>query len=273
MHMTMYFCRLAICSFATVVLCAANAVVAQRTEDYPLKPIRAIVPFAPGGPPDVIGRPVLAKLSQVLGQPILFDNRPGAAGAIGSEIVAKSPKDGYTILYTTGSHNTNTLMYRKLPYDAHRDFPPITQISRSYGQIMIVHPSLPVKTARRSDIEPTLARLKKDGVSGLVVPLDGFINRHRHEFARIVERLRLPAIYSVREFVEAGGLMSYGPSWPDIRRRPAEYVDRILKSAKPSDLPVQQPTRFELAVNIKSAKAIGLTFPPAIMVRAEHVVQ
>ena len=128
--------------------CTALAALAQRTDDYPVKPIRAIVPFAPGGPPDVIGRPVLQKLSEVLGQPILFDNRPGAAGAIGSEIVAKSPKDGYTILYTTGSHNTNTLMYRKLPYDAHRDFLPITQISRSYGQIMIVHPSLPVRTAR-----------------------------------------------------------------------------------------------------------------------------
>jgi tripartite-type tricarboxylate transporter receptor subunit TctC len=107
-----------------------------------------IVPFAPGGPPDVIGRPVVQKLSEALGQPILFDNRPGAAGMIGSEVVAKSPRDGYTILYTTGSHNTNSLMYRKLPYDAHKDFAPITQISLSYGQVMIVHPSLPVKTAK-----------------------------------------------------------------------------------------------------------------------------
>ena len=146
--MTMYSCRIANCSLAVLLTCTANGVVAQRADDYPVKPIRAIVPFAPGGPPDVIGRPVLAKLSEVLGQPILFDNRPGAAGAIGTEIVAKSPKDGYTILYTTGSHNTNTLMVRKLPYDAHRDFLPITQISRSYGQIMIVHPSLPAKSAR-----------------------------------------------------------------------------------------------------------------------------
>jgi tripartite-type tricarboxylate transporter receptor subunit TctC len=134
------------CAFSLFYL--VTSALAQRADDYPTKPIRAIVPFAPGGPPDVIGRPVLQKLSEVLGHPILFDNRPGAAGTIGTEMVAKSPKDGYTILYTTGSHNTNTLMYRKLPYDAHRDFLPITQISRSYGQIMIVHPSLPVKTAR-----------------------------------------------------------------------------------------------------------------------------
>jgi tripartite-type tricarboxylate transporter receptor subunit TctC len=116
--------------------------------DYPSKLIRMVVPFAPGGPPDVIGRPLSQKLSEALGQPVVYDTRPGAAGMIGSEIVARSPRDGYTILYTTGSHNTNTLMYRKLPYDAHKDFQPITQVSRSYGQIMIVHPSLPVKTAK-----------------------------------------------------------------------------------------------------------------------------
>ena len=146
--MTMDKLRLAANGVALAVLCIANTALGQRADEYPSKPIRAVVPFAPGGPPDVIGRPVLQKLSEVLGQPILFDNRPGAAGAIGTEFVAKSPKDGYTILYTTGSHNTNTLMYRKLPYDAHRDFLPITQISLSYGQIMIIHPSLPVKTAR-----------------------------------------------------------------------------------------------------------------------------
>lgn len=121
---------------------------AQRADDYPSKAIRMIVPFAPGGPADVIGRPLAQRLSEALGQPVVFDTRPGAAGTIGTEIVAKSPRDGYTMLYTTGSHNTNSLMYRKLPYDAHRDFVPITQIARSYGVIMFVHPSLPVKTVR-----------------------------------------------------------------------------------------------------------------------------
>jgi tripartite-type tricarboxylate transporter receptor subunit TctC len=141
-------------SVAAVVLAlalqgfAASIAHAQHPDNYPTKPIRMIVPFAPGGPPDVIGRPLSLKLSEALGQPVVFDNRPGAAGMIGTEIVAKSPRDGYTMLYTTGSHNTNSLMYRKLPYDAHKDFVPITQISRSYGQIMIVHPSLPVTTAR-----------------------------------------------------------------------------------------------------------------------------
>lgn len=144
--MTIHY-KIAIIIAAALELCAAGAM-AQRADDYPVKPIRMIVPFAPGGPPDVIGRPIVQKLSEVLGQPIIFDNRPGAAGMIGTEFVAKSPRDGYTLLYTTGSHNTNSLMYSKLPYDARKDFAPVTQISLSYGQIMIVHPSLPVKSVK-----------------------------------------------------------------------------------------------------------------------------
>jgi tripartite-type tricarboxylate transporter receptor subunit TctC len=123
--------------------CVAHA---QRTDDYPSRAVRVVIPFAPGGPPDVIGRPLLQKLSEAFNHPFVFDNRPGASGSLGTEMVAKSPRDGYTLLYTTGSHNTNSLLIRKLPYDGRRDFAPISQITLSYGQVMIVHPSLPVKT-------------------------------------------------------------------------------------------------------------------------------
>ena len=119
---------------------------AQRADDYPSRAVRVIVPFSPGGPPDVIGRPLLQKLSEAFNQPFVFDNRPGASGTLGTDLVAKSPRDGYTLLYTTGSHNTNTLLIRKLPYDARRDFAPISQITMSYGQLLVVHPSLPAKT-------------------------------------------------------------------------------------------------------------------------------
>lgn len=138
--------RLTLCMFGTVsMLCAVSAAHAQRAEDYPARSVRVIVPFAPGGPPDVIGRPLLQKLSEALGQPFLFDNRPGASGTLGTDLVVKSAKDGYTLLYTTGSYNTNTLLIRKLPYDAKRDLTPISQITLSYGQVMVVHPSLPAK--------------------------------------------------------------------------------------------------------------------------------
>jgi putative ABC transport system substrate-binding protein len=97
-----------------------------------------------------------------------------------------------------------------------------------------------------------------------------------HNRARIMEfatKQRLPGVYAYLELVEAGGLMSYGPSYADMHRRAATFVDKILKGRKPSDLPVEQPTKFEFVINLKTAKQIGLTIPPNVLARADKVIK
>jgi putative ABC transport system substrate-binding protein len=98
-------------------------------------------------------------------------------------------------------------------------------------------------------------------------------SQHRSRLAELAATSHLPAIYRIREHVEAGGLMSYGPSLPDMWRRAATYVDKILKGAKPADLPVEQPMKFELVINLKTAEALGLTMPPSVLFQATEVLR
>ena len=114
--------------------------------------------------------------------------------------------------------------------------------------------------------------MAKERVGALLVLSDAIFGSHRTRLADLAARSRLPAAYGVRESVEAGGLMSYGPSFLDLFRRAATYVDKILKGARPGDLPVEQPTKFELVINLKTAKALGLTIPPSLLQRADQLI-
>jgi len=96
---------------------------------------------------------------------------------------------------------------------------------------------------------------------------------HRKRLIELTAKYRLPAVYELKPFVEGGGLMSYGPSINDMFRGMASYVDRILKGAKPGELPIERPTKFELAINLKTAKALGLTIPPSLLLRADQVIE
>ncbi len=131
----------------------------------------------------------------------------------------------------------------------------------------------PVAVRRAEELEGAFAAMARERAGGLLVLADPLGLTHRARLADLAAQHRLPAMYSFREHVEAGGLMSYGASLPHIFRRAATYVDKILKGAKPTDLPVEQPTRFELVVNLKTAKALGLTIPQSILIRADQVIQ
>ena len=130
-----------------------------------------------------------------------------------------------------------------------------------------------VEARRAEDFEGAFGTATRGRAGALVVFDDGLFNGYRTQLVTLAAKSRLPAMYGPRHFPHVGGLMSYGPNWPDQWRRTATFVDKILKGAKPADLPVEQPTRIELVVNQKTAKALGLTFPPSILVRADHVIQ
>jgi putative tryptophan/tyrosine transport system substrate-binding protein len=123
---------------------------------------------------------------------------------------------------------------------------------------------------RAEDIVPAFEALK-GRADALYVVFDPLTNRIR--FNTLVLPARLPTIAGYREYVEAGGLMSYGPNLPDLWRRAADFVDKILRGAKPADLPVEQPTKFDFRINVTTAKVLGLTVPPSLLARANEVIE
>jgi putative ABC transport system substrate-binding protein len=130
-----------------------------------------------------------------------------------------------------------------------------------------------VEARNREDLEQALAAMKQSRPSALLMTADSVHQRYIGRIVAFTSETRLPAMYQLKEAVDRGGLMSYGASLPDLGRRAAHFVDKILKGAKPADLPVEQPTKFELVVNLKTAKALGLTIPPSVLARADQVIQ
>ena len=124
-----------------------------------------------------------------------------------------------------------------------------------------------------AEIETVIASLGRERGGGLVAAPDGFVVNHRAPIILAAARNNVPAVYAERLYVRGGGLLSYGPDYGDIFRRAAPYVDRVLRGAKPADLPVQLPVKFDMAYNAKTAAALGVTVPPSILVRADQVIE
>jgi putative tryptophan/tyrosine transport system substrate-binding protein len=124
-----------------------------------------------------------------------------------------------------------------------------------------------------NELDGALATMTGERLGALLVLQDLMLQAHQRQIVGFVARNRLPAMYERKTWVDAGGLMSYGVSFPDNFRRAATYVDKILRGSKPADLPVEHPTKFELIINMKTARALGLTIPQSILLRADQVLQ
>jgi ABC-type uncharacterized transport system substrate-binding protein len=144
----------------------------------------------------------------------------------------------------------------------------ITAAARSLGlQLQLLEAREP------GEFDGAFAAMAKERAGGLLVVGDSMFFLHRARLADLAVKHRLPSMSTQTQWVEAGGLMSYAASLPDLYRRAATYVDKILKGAKPTDLPIEQPTKFELVINLKTAKALGLTMPQSLLLQADHVIQ
>jgi putative ABC transport system substrate-binding protein len=165
-----------------------------------------------------------------------------------------------------GARALAQLVNPKFP-DAERDTAAVQEAARAKGLVLRI-----LKASTESDIDTAFASLVDLHAGGLLVGDPTYLAR-REQIVALAARYALPTVYDWREYVAAGGLISYGTSLTDTYRNVGTYVAKILKGAKPADLPVQQPTTFELVVNLKTAKALGLTVPPAILARADEVIE
>ncbi len=211
------------------------------------------------GSADPVGLGFIASLARPGG------NVTGLSYSVGPEIAGKGlgllreivPKVRRVAILSNPANPVQSLFIRELKVAA-----------RSLGvQLQLLEARGP------DEFDGAFAAMAKERVGALLVVDDSMFIFYRTRLADLAARSRLPAAYGNRADVEAGGLMSYGPSLRDVFRRAATYVDKILKGAKPGDLPVEQPTKFELVINLKTAKALGLTIPPSVLVRADHIIE
>jgi putative ABC transport system substrate-binding protein len=209
-----------------------------------------------------MGDPVKTGLVASLARP--GGNVTGLSMQLGEGFLGKLVellKDAAPSISRVGYFRDETLVNPQLV----RDLQTATQALGLKAEIVDIH--------EVSELDGLLATMSQKRGGSFVVVGQALLFPHRSQITDLAAKYRLPAIYSFRVFVDAGGLMSYGPNLPDLWRRAAIYADRILKGAKPGNLPVEQPSKFELVINLKTAKALGLTIPPSLLLRADQLIE
>jgi putative ABC transport system substrate-binding protein len=208
------------------------------------------------------------------GDPLSFGfvqslSRPGG-NVTGLSSVGTDLSNKYLELLRVAIPNLSTAVVLINPgHPGHGDYLRNIQAAAQATSVRLV----PVQASTPSQIEAAFGVAKRDRAGALIVPGDGLFFSQARRIAELAAHQHLPTLFSTREPVESGGLMSYGPNLSEQFYRAATYVDKILKGAKPSDLPVEQPTTIELVINLKTASAIGLTVPPELRLRADRVIE
>jgi putative ABC transport system substrate-binding protein len=216
-----------------------------------------VVPIVIAGAADPVAEGLVASLGRPGG------NVTGLAALAGREV------EGKRLELLHAAVPTAIRVAVVLDSTSRLDPAPLREAARALGLTLLFS----AETASPDDFRSAFAAMIHNGADALYAPETPVNARHRDLIVELAVQHRLPAMYASRDFVEAGGLMAYGPSFAELFRRAATYVDKILKGAQPADLPVEQPTHFELVINLKTAHALGLTLPPILLFQADEVMR
>jgi putative ABC transport system substrate-binding protein len=215
------------------------------------------VPIVIAGAPDPVGFGLVGSLARPGG------NVTGVSDSPGREIEGKRLE----LLKETVPHATRVAVV--LDSSGRRDPRSISAAAKELGLTLLVS----LETTNAEEFRRSFAALKRDGAQAVYAPQTPVNAQHRDLIVNLAVEHRLPSMYGSREFVDGGGLMAYGTSYVELHQRVAVYVDKVLRGARPANLPVEQPTRLELSINLRTAAALGLTFPAAVVLRADHIVR
>jgi putative ABC transport system substrate-binding protein len=232
-----------------VTQATANVLAAKRTT--------SVIPIVFASAGDPVGNGIVASLAKpggnITGMSVLSTDLAGKRLEVLREVV--TPLRRVAVLANPGNPIATLEMGE------------VQAAARTLGLEVI-----PVEVRKTEDLAPAFAALG-GRADALYVPADPIASSNRSRISDLAVGARLPAIFASREYARAGGLLSYGINWPNLFRRTAELVDKVLRGTKPADIPVEQPTQFELVINLKTAKALGLAVPPTVLARADEVIE